>query len=248
MIRLNPIQLVLSAVCAGLVVLFGYLLVAPLPEISAPPVVHPHPAAAAHKKADSDDDSDSDSDSADDSDNDATTVARFIAPSKQAFAEVDDRLVFNPARTRVAAPSQPGASSATSLPSDLSLVGVILDDNTKLALFKSPSEPLAVGVSLGGSIEGWQVTRIDPDSVALRAGGPEQEMSLSNNKAPPPGPALVTPHPFGPPNVPRPPNFVRPNQGPNQGPNVNNNNNNNNANNNNNNNNNNDDSDDNDDN
>lgn len=242
MIRLNPIQLVLSAVCTGLVVLFGYLLVAPLPEISAPPVVHPHPAAAAHKKADSDDDSDSDS-SDDDSDNDATTMARFIAPSKQAFAEVDDRLVFNPARTRVAAPSQPGASNATSLPSDLSLVGVILDDNTKLALFKSPNQPLAVGVSLGGSIEGWQVTRIEPDSVALRAGGPEQEMSLSSNKAPPPGPALINPHPFGPPNVPRPPNFVRPNQNPNVNNNANNNNNN--ANNNNNNN---DDNDDNDDN
>lgn len=241
MIRLNPIQLALSAVCASLLVLFGYLLVAPLPEIGAPPVIHTRPAAAIHKKNDSDDDSDTDSDVDSDNDNDATTLARFIAPSKQAFAEVDDRLVFNPARTRVEAPSQPGTSNATSLPSDLSLVGVILDDNTKLALFKSPNEPLAVGVGLGGSIEGWQVTRIDPDRVALRAGGPEQEMSLSSNKAPPPGPALLTPHPFGPPNVPRPPNFVRPNlnpnlnNNPNNNPNNNNNNNNNNANNNNNN-------------
>ncbi|HEX4157910.1 MAG TPA: hypothetical protein VHY79_05500 [Rhizomicrobium sp.] len=239
MARLNPAQLVLAAVCAGFAVLLGYLLVAPLPQISAPPVIHARPATAAgaHKDDDSDDDSDSDSD-------DDTTMARFIAPSKQAFTEVDDRLVFNPARTRVVAPSQPGASNATSLPSDLSLVGVILDDNRKLALFKSPAAPLAVGVSLGGSIDGWQVTRIEPDSVALRAAGPEQELKLSNNKAPPAGPVAIQPHPFGPPNnFPRPPNFARNNPNLNQ----NGNNNNNNANNNNNNNNNNDDKDDNDD-
>jgi len=227
---LNPAQLVLAAICAGFAVLLGYLLMAPLPEISAPPAVHPHSAAAAHKNGD--DDSDDDSDSGDDSDN-TITMARFDAPPRQTFAEVDDRLVFNPARTRVVAPSQPGTSNATSLPSDLSLVGVILDDNTKLALFKSPAESLAVGVSLGGSIDGWQVTRIDPDSVALRAGGPEQELKLSNNKPPPPGPSLIQPHPFGPPNnFPRPPNFVRNN--PNMGPNGNNNNNNNNNGNNNN--------------
>jgi hypothetical protein len=225
MTRLNRAQLILSAICAGFAVLLGYLLVAPLPEISAPPVAHA--AAAAHKNDDSDDDSDSDSDS-------DTTMARFEAPPKQAFAEVDDRLVFNSARTRVVAPSLPGASNATSLPSDLSLVGVILDDETKLALFKSPAAPLAVGVGLGGSIDGWQVTRIEPDRVALRAGGPEQEIRLSTNKAPPPGPTLIQPHPFGPPNnFPRPPNFARNNPNLNQNANGNNNNNNNNGNNNN---------------
>jgi hypothetical protein len=222
--RLNPAQLVLSAICAGFAVLLGYLLVAPLPEISAPPVAHP--LAAAHKNGDDDSDNDSDSDS-----NNDIAMARFEAPPKQAFAEVDDRLVFNPARTRVVAPSLPGASNATSLPSDLALVGVILDDDRKLALFKSPAAPLAVGISLGGSIDGWQVTRIEPDLVALRAGGPEQEIRLSNNKAPPPGPALIQPHPFGPPNnFPRPPNFARNNQNQNAN---NNNNNNNNGNNNN---------------
>jgi hypothetical protein len=237
MVRLNPAQLVLGAICAGFAILLGYLLVAPLPEVSAPPVVHPRAAAAVHKDSD-DDDSDSDSDN----DNEIS-IARFDAPPKQAFSEVDDRLVFNPARTRVVAPSQPGASNATSLPSDLSLVGVILDDSRKLALFKSPTAPLAVGVELGGSIEGWQVMRIEPDRVALRAGGPEQELKLSSNKAPPPGPSLIQPHPFGPPNnFPRPPNFARNNPNANQGPNGNNNNGNNNNNNNN------DDNDDNDDN
>jgi hypothetical protein len=201
--KLNPAQLVLSVLCAGLGILLVWLLLAPLPDISVPPArVHDAPS-------------------------DDAAPARFDAPPRQSFAEVDERLVFNPARVRVAAPALPGTSSnATSLPSDLSLVGVILDDNTKLALFKSPAAPLAVGVGLGGMIDGWQVTRIEPDSVALRASGPEQELTLSANK--PPAQTGVNgngPRPFGPPNFPRPPNFARNNL---VNPNNNNNNNNNN--------------------
>jgi hypothetical protein len=119
---------------------------------------------------------------------------------------------------------------------------VILDGDTRLALFKSPTAPLAVGVPVGGSIEGWQVTRVEPDLVALRAGGPEQEMKLSAEK-----PGALVPAPgvgFGPPNFPRPPNFARNNPNNN---NVNNNNENGNNNTNNNNNNGNNNSDDNDD-
>ena len=101
----------------------------------------------------------------------------------RAFAEVDDRSVFNPARVRVSSSSIAGTSNATSLPSDISLVGVILDGDRKLALIKSPQAPLAVGLGVGGTIEGWQVTRVEADRVALRAGGPEQELRLSDNKA-----------------------------------------------------------------
>lgn len=204
-LRLNPAQLVLSATCAGLAALLGFVALAPLPEIASSPIqAHSEPA-------------------------DDTPLPRFDPPPRQAFAAVDDRSVFNPLRVRVSAPFQPGTSNASSLPSDLSLVGVILDENTRLALFKSPTAPLAVGVPVGGSIEGWQVTRIEAESVALRAGGPEQEMSLSANKPPP---VSNAPRPFGPPNFARGPNFVRnnPNVNANNGPN---NNNNNNANNNN---------------
>jgi hypothetical protein len=120
----------------------------------------------------------------------------------------------------------------------MSLVGVILDGERKLALIKSPQAPLAVGLGVGGTIEGWQVTRVEADRVALRAGGPEQELRLSDNKAvagnapsspngPPGGPGNFR-RPF-----PRPPNFPRPpgenvNNGPNNPNNPNNANNNNN--------------------
>ena len=69
-----------------------------------------------------------------------------------------------------------------SLPTDLSLVGVILDGDTRLALFKSASAPLAVGVSVGGSIEGWQVTRVEPDQVGMRSAAGEQEIKLAAGK------------------------------------------------------------------
>lgn len=213
--NLNPAQLVLSGVCAALLVVLGYLLFAPLPAISVPEV-HVRVAPA----------------------DDDPPLARFEAPPMSAFAEVDDHSVFNPARVRVSSPSVAGASNATTLPSDISLVGVILDGDRRLALIKSPGQPLAVGLGVGGSIEGWQVTRVEPDRVALRASGPEQELMLEDNKA---VPGTTANGPQGPNGPMAPGNFRRPfprppgsqqngPNGPNQNPNAQNNNNNNNNN------------------
>jgi len=215
---LNPVQLVLSGVCAALLLVLGYLSFAPLPEISVPQV---------HARTETVEDD--------------TPLQRFEAPPKTAFADVDDRSVFNPARVRVSSPSVAGATNATTLPSDISLVGVILDGEKKLALIKSPQAPLAVGLGVGGSIEGWQVTRVEADRVALRAGGPEQELKLSDNK---PAAGSTTNGPngnqqLGPGNFrrpfPRPPGFQRPGDNGPGNPNPNNPNNPNNQNNNNNN-------------
>ena len=192
---LNPAQVVLAGVCAALLVVLGYLLFAPLPEIALPQV---------HAQAEPVEDD--------------APLPRFEPPPMAAFAEIDDRSVFNPARVRVSSPSLAGTSNATTLPSDLSLVGVILDGEKKLALIKSPQEPLAVGVGVGGTIEGWQVTRVEPDRVALRAGGPEQQLLLSDNK--PPAGTNGPNGAQGPGNFRRPPfmrgpNFQRQGMGPN---------------------------------
>lgn len=213
--NLNPAQLALSGICAALLVVLGYLLFAPVPQVSLPPL-HAHAESVA----------------------DDAPLPRFEPPPMAAFAEIDDRSVFNPDRVRVSAPSVAGPTNAATLPSDLSLVGVILDGEKKLALIKSPEEPLAVGVSVGGMVEGWQVTRVEPDRVALRAGGPEQELMLTDNKGTAGAPVNNNPNggPVGPGNFRRPfprQNFPRPNQGENgpNGPNQNNANNQNNNNN-----------------
>jgi hypothetical protein len=157
-LRLNPAQIALAALCGMLSILLGYMLFAPLPDIPAPAIqTHADPV-------------------------DDAPPARFDAPPKQAFAEVDDRSVFNPLRVRVIGPSAPGAANTNSLPADLSLVGVILDGDTRLALFKSAAAPLAVGVSVGGSIEGWQVTRVGPDEVGMRSAAGEQAIKLAAGK------------------------------------------------------------------
>jgi hypothetical protein len=39
-----------------------------------------------------------------------------------------------------------------------------------------------VGVSVGGSIEGWQVTRVEPDEVGMRSAAGEQEIKLAASK------------------------------------------------------------------
>lgn len=209
--RLNPAQIALAALCGLLAVVLGYMVFAPLPEIPQPRI-----------------------EAAQDAPEDETPLPRFQVPPKQAFAEVDDRLVFNPARVKVVSAFQPGSPTTASLPSDLSLVGVILAGETRLALIKSQAAPLAIGVSVGETIEGWQVTRVEPDRVALRAGGPEQELRLSSahpllGTAPNgvPGPGVQRP------GFPR-PGFQRPIPPNNNNDNENNNNNNNNSNNNNN--------------
>ncbi|HEX3430096.1 MAG TPA: hypothetical protein VHT03_04350 [Rhizomicrobium sp.] len=226
-LSLNPAQLVLSAICAALLFVLAYLLFAPLPAISVPQV-QAKPDSVAE---------------------DNTPLPRFEAPPIAAFAEVDNRSVFNPSRIRVSSPSLAGTTTGTTLPSDISLVGVILDGEKKLALIKSPQQPLAVGLGIGDSIEGWQVTRVDADRVSLRAGGPEQQLMLSDNKAAAgTGPNNNAGPQSGPGNVrrqfPQPP-FQRPGINGQNGPNGPNNQN---ANNNNNNNNNNNDDDDNNDN
>jgi len=88
----QPAQLALTAICGVLSIILGYMLLAPLPDI-------PQPAIQAH------------ADPVDDA-----PPARFEAPPKQAFVEVDDRSVFNPLRVRVSGPSEPGAANTNSLP------------------------------------------------------------------------------------------------------------------------------------
>jgi hypothetical protein len=129
--------------------------------------------------------------------------ARFDAPPEETFKQVDDRSVFNPYRVRVNAPAVTTTTGAANLPSDLTLVGVILDGNTRLALIKSPSSPLAVGVAVGGTIQGWQISRVDPDKIVLHGAGADQELKLSANK---PGPAQpqVPGQPFQPQAQPQP--------------------------------------------
>ena len=157
-LRFTVAQLALFGVCGALALVLGWLWLAPLPE---------YPATDIHLRAEPADN---------------VAPALFNPPPKEAFASVDDRSVFNPQRTRVVANESQGVANTTTLPTDLALIGVILDADTKLALFHTQSSPLAVSVPVGGTIEGWQVARVEPDGVVMHAGGADQEMKLVAGK------------------------------------------------------------------
>src|ERR1700722_618591 len=157
-LRLSSAQIVLAGVCSLLGAALFYLLFAPLPEYPVTGIRPPAPTA------------------------ENIPPARFDAPPEETFKQVDDRSVFNPYRVRVNAPAVTASTGVTNLPSDLTLIGVILDGDTRLALIKSPSSPLAIGVAVGGTIQGWQISRVDPDKVVLHGAGADQELKMSANK------------------------------------------------------------------
>jgi hypothetical protein len=153
-------QIVLLVLCGGLGILLAYELFAPLREYRPPAVDAPHRTYAVE------------------------TPALYSVPAFDAFANIDERSVFNPLRTRVASASDIGNETAAgdNLPPDLALIGVILDGQTKMALLKSSAAPMVVGVPQGGTIEGWQVADVLPDRVVFAAHGSRQELKLSDNK------------------------------------------------------------------
>lgn len=119
-----------------------------------------------------------------------SSVLPVSTPSIEAFAEIDARPMFLPGRKLGAA----GASGDAALqPPDVKLVGIIVDNQDRLALVKSDGSPLATAYRVGAVISGWQVTEIGPDRIVLGSGPTRAEIKLDANRAPPrsptPGPA-----------------------------------------------------------
>lgn len=111
-----------------------------------------------------------------------SSVAPVITPPPEAFAEIGARPMFSPARKSAAS----SADAAQALPPpDVSLVGIIVDNQTRLALLKSQTVPFATAYGVGQSISGWQVAEIAPDRVVLNAGPARLELKLAANRAPP---------------------------------------------------------------
>ena len=101
----------------------------------------------------------------------ATALARLpvFAPAPQdRFAIVNARAVFDPARRAVTEPSM-AATANTASPPQVTLVGVVSDGTTAVALLLRANGQ-AVSARTGQSVDGWQITRIAPGLVAFRAG------------------------------------------------------------------------------
>jgi hypothetical protein len=169
---LSRLRWSLAGVCAVLVALLAFEILAPLPEWTPPSVP---PAAVSIYNAE---------------------PRPFVAPPTQAYLTIDARPVFSPARTPVGPLFDAvagGTEGRTSL-GDMSLVGIILDRGTRLAMLRTPSSPMAVALSVGSTIDGWLVVEIDDDHVVLRSNGSDQVLVMSRNNGPP-APSSVSAEP-----------------------------------------------------
>lgn len=161
-------KLPMPLVPAGLVLLCAvlgadllYQLAAPPPEIQAPHVAsRPQPAAQG-------------------------TVTPFTPPPLQQFSEIDERPVFNPLRQPVLSPASSEVSMAGT-PSDFALVGIIMGTGRRIAVVKTPGTASAQNISVGGVINEWRVTQIEPDYIVIRGNSGEHEVKVplrSNERA-----------------------------------------------------------------
>jgi hypothetical protein len=120
----------------------------------------------------------------------ATPPRPFVPPPEDAFADIDVRPLFASDRKPLTDSTQPGAMGSAS---DLSLVGVIMDGERAVALLRSKSTSQTVSATIGGTVQGWHVARIDATSVTLSANGSQAVVALEGPADRAPGAALPEP-------------------------------------------------------
>ncbi len=101
----------------------------------------------------------------------------FVAPPLQQFAEIDERPLFSPLRQAGPSP-QLGDTSAAGSPSDFVLVGIIMGTGQRIAVVKTPGPAPAQNVSVGGTINQWRVTRIEPNYIVVQGGSSDQDIKV----------------------------------------------------------------------
>lgn len=101
-----------------------------------------------------------------------------------AFNAVFDRPVFNPDRAPFAGGApEPGADNdpaeRSSGGGQSRLVGIVISNNTRIALFEGATGARPVRVKQGGRHQGWTVQKILSDQVVLERGGKTSVRKLS---------------------------------------------------------------------
>ena len=67
-------------------------------------------------------------------------------------------------------------------PTDIGLIGVIIEGDRRMALLHTPESPLEITVTVGGTLNGWQVTAIEPDHIVLHAGSMDYSVNLNASR------------------------------------------------------------------
>lgn len=150
----------MGGTCALLAAILVYLVVAPLPDLEVP-----QQPLTPTKRA-------------------ALETVSITVPSPEAFDDINARPIFSADRK----PLVQAAGAATSgNPPNVTLVGVILDSQDKIAMVRTPGQPYAGAFHLGADVSGWRLSEIAADHIVLSAGPARDEIRLENNHAAKPG-------------------------------------------------------------
>ncbi len=153
---MSRIQIGLTALCALFFLALIYELAAPAPEFSAPMVNVPQRAAA------------------------APAFTPYAPPPATAFDAINGRALFDPRRQAL---KSANTAESTAPPPQITLLGVILGPDRRLAIVKSQSSPLALSIGVGDTIEGWQVTAVEADRLVLHSGSGDDVIPLDKGGA-----------------------------------------------------------------
>jgi general secretion pathway protein N len=115
--------------------------------------------------------------------------APFTLPALESLKEVTDRPLFSAARRPAAART---AQQTASDLSSLQLRGVIISDQSRLALVQQAKSAAIMRVKEGQELQGWTVQSILPDRVVVQRGASVQELKLRIDM-PPNRPAAAKP-------------------------------------------------------
>lgn len=104
--------------------------------------------------------------------------AEFVVPPAVAYSEIDERPIFSPQRKPMGPQLSDVDMSATGTPSNLALVGIIAGPDKRIAILKTAGSAAAQNVSVGDTIEGWRVTRIESNYIMLHKDSSDQDAKL----------------------------------------------------------------------
>jgi hypothetical protein len=158
--KMPPTQLALTGICGVLTLILAYEVAAPIPPFRVPKSMEIYRPAA------------------------ITFQDTATAPSAASFGDIDAHPIFSASRTPIAShfDTAHGGGASGAFPTDVSLIGVIIEGQTRMALIKTASEPFARSVPQGGEIEGWTVSEVAPDKIVLSSGATKQEILLAANR------------------------------------------------------------------
>jgi hypothetical protein len=154
-------KLPMPPVPAGLVLLAAVLAVDLLYQSAAPPrEFHPTPSTIKFPSAA------------------PATHTGFVVPPAGEYSEIDERPIFSPQRKPMGSQLSDVDMSATGTPSNLALVGIITGPDNRIAILKTAGSAATQNVSVGGTIEGWRVTRIESNYIVLHQDSSDQDVKL----------------------------------------------------------------------